>query len=580
VSLPRGLAGLLVASVIAIGCGSEVAPPPALPPPPPPVLPPPPAPPPPPALPPPPLQLAVSVPAARVETVGPYRADVGRDCDGWPALSLETPDGLCVGLVVHGETPGVADGRGPFRPRTLVEDPARANLFWVVDAGGRRDRAGRLYRLDARTDPPTITRIAERLDRPHGSAIGPDGWLYVGEVQRIVRFDPQASDVAASREVVIDGLPTQIPGRDRIRFHPLSAFVFTPGWDLILNRGSSTDHCAESLVPEPAPQPRCHDEEEHTAGLTRYAHSLDDVGRHVWSAPTPIAQGLRNSVALGAHPSGLVLQGENGTDFPEGDRPFEELNVIALDRPEQHFGWPYCYDRDRPDERWARAAFSCDAAHNPRYVAPHLLLPAHGAPLGLAYYGDGALETLRGSLLVTLHGYRATGHRLLALEVDARGLPAATGEPREIVSGWDASETGPRGAPVSATVARDGSVWIVEDNNGTVLRLARDAYAAVRAGSASSVVVPAPTADPVFVALHRDLLTPRCAHCHELLRTDADRALAAITREGWLRAEGTSTRLWERVRPGAAQRMPLDGTLTEAETESIRRWVTMPRAPQ
>jgi len=142
-----------------------------------------------------------------------------------------------------------------------------------------------------------------------------------------------------------------------------------------------------------------------------------------------------------------------------------------------------------------------------------------------------------------------------------------------VVGGWDASEVGPRGAPVSATVARDGSVWIVEDNNGTVLRLARDAYAAARAGSGSAEAQPVPAADAEFGTLHRDVFTPRCAHCHELLRPDADHALAAITREGWLRPEGTGTRLWERVRPGAAQRMPLDGTLTEAETEAIRRWV-------
>jgi len=361
--------------------------------------------------------------------VGPYRADVARDCDGWPAVSLETPEGLCVGLVVHSDSPGVAEGRGPFRPRTLVEDPAHANVFWIVDAGGRRDRAGRLFRMDASTRPPTTTRIAERLDRPHGSAIGPDGWLYVGEVQRVVRFDPGASDVLASREIVIDDLPTQIPGRDRIRFHPLSAFVFTPDWDLILNRGSSTDHCAESLAVEPATQARCHDEAEGTAALVHYSHSVDASGRHVWTSPRVIARGLRNSVALSAHASGLVLQGENGADFPEADRPREELNRIALDRPEQHFGWPYCYDRDRADERWTGADFACDPGENASYVPPHLLLPAHGAPLGLAYYDDGPLEALRGTLLVTLHGYRPTGHRLLALPVDALGPPAGSAAP-------------------------------------------------------------------------------------------------------------------------------------------------------
>jgi glucose/arabinose dehydrogenase len=275
-----------------------------------------------------------------------------------------------VGLVVHRGIEGIATSGGPFRPRTLVGDPEHAGVLWVVDAGGHRDRGGRLYRVDTTTEPPTIVRVVDRLDRPHGSAIGPDGWLYVGEVQRVVRFDPGASDVAASREIVINGLPTQIPGRDRIRFHPLSAFVFTAEWDLVLNRGSSTDHCAESLVAGPEPQPRCHDELEGTAVVVRYTHAVDADGRHGWSSPRVMARGLRNTVALVAHASGTILQGENGVDFPEDDRPAEELDVLApLDEGRTHFGWPYCFDRDRADERWSRAGFSCDVAANAAYAS-------------------------------------------------------------------------------------------------------------------------------------------------------------------------------------------------------------------
>jgi glucose/arabinose dehydrogenase len=519
----------------------------------------------------------IPAPAPRLETRGEYRVDVARDCDGFPYVALTVSDGRCAGLVVHRGMEGLATSGGPFRPRTLVEDPAHANVLWVVDAGGHRERGGRLYRIDTTTEPPTIVRVVDRLDRPHGSAIGPDGWLYVGEVQRIVRFDPSASDVAASREVVIDGLPTQIPGRDRIRFHPLSAFVFTAEWDLVLNRGSSTDHCAESLVADPEPQPRCHDELEGTAGVVRYTHVVDAAGNHGWSSPRVIARGLRNSVALVAHPSGTILQGENGVDFPEDDRPAEELNVLApLADGRAHFGWPYCLDRDRADERWSRAGFSCDVASNPTYAPPHLLLPAHGAPLGMTYY-EGSLEAWRDDLLVVLHGYRARGHRVLAFDVDASGLPSADATPREIVTGWDASDTGPRGAPVSVTVARDGSVWIVEDNNGTVLRLARDAYASSRAGSQGSAS-PSEHADERFTALHRDVLVPRCAHCHETVRGDADHALTAMRREGWLRQEEGEPHVWQRVRPGATRRMPMDATLRDDETASIRAWLdTLPR---
>lgn len=512
------------------------------------------------------------MPPPRLEPRGPYQVDVSRDCDGFPYVSLDVSDGLCVGLVVHREMEGIATSGGPFRPRTLVVDPADAHVLWVIDAGGHRDRGGRLYRIDTSARPPSIVRVVDRLDRPHGSAIGPEGRLYVGEVQRIVRFDLGAEDVLASREVVIDGLPTQIPGRDRIRFHPLSAFVFTAEWDLVLNRGSSTDHCAESLVADPEPQPRCHDELEGTASVLRYTHAVDAEGRHAWSSPRVIARGLRNSVALAAHPSGTILQGENAVDFPEDDRPAEELNVLApAPAGRTHFGWPYCHDRDRADDRWTRAGFSCDAASNPEYGEPHLLLPAHGAPLGMIY-AEGALEPLRGDLLVVLHGYRARGHRVLAFDVDASGLPSLDARAREVVAGWDASDTGPRGAPVSVTVAPDGSLWMVEDNNGTVLRVSRDAYAASRAAGASSAQA-VEHADPRFAALWRDVLTPRCAHCHETVRGDADHALTAMRREGWLRVEDGEPYVWQRVRAGAQRRMPMDATLGDDEVAAIRAWI-------
>ena len=47
---------------------------------------------------------------------------------------------------------------------------------------------------------------------------------------------------------------------------------------------------------------------------------------------------------------------------------------------------------------------------------PVVLLPPHGAPLGLAYYHGDMFPQLEGRLLVTLHGYRATGSRILLTE--------------------------------------------------------------------------------------------------------------------------------------------------------------------
>jgi hypothetical protein len=48
--------------------------------------------------------------------------------------------------------------------------------------------------------------VLTRLHRPHGGRVGPDGKVYVGEVDGIFRFDPAAVNVA------IDALPPAPPG--------------------------------------------------------------------------------------------------------------------------------------------------------------------------------------------------------------------------------------------------------------------------------------------------------------------------------------------------------------------------------
>lgn len=36
------------------------------------------------------------------------------------------------------------------------------------------------------------TTLLDHLDRPHGIALGADGWVYIGEASRIIRINPQS----------------------------------------------------------------------------------------------------------------------------------------------------------------------------------------------------------------------------------------------------------------------------------------------------------------------------------------------------------------------------------------------------
>jgi glucose/arabinose dehydrogenase len=102
-----------------------------------------------------------------------------------------------------------------------------------------------------------------------------------------------------------------------------------------------------------------------------------------------------------------------------------------------------------------------------------MLLPAHAAPLGMAYYLRELLPAeYRGSLIIGYHGYRKHGRRVVAFATDDHGLPQ--GEAVELIGAWGPADPTPMGAPTDVKVGADGAIYITEDRNGTVLRLSGD----------------------------------------------------------------------------------------------------------
>ena len=403
----------------------------------------------------------------------------GRTCGGYPRLPIGMAKGFCAGLV-FAPTPGKA--RRIRLPRSLLQ--LDDGTWLVTDLGGWGTRRGAVWRLEARPGAPAeATRLIDGLQLPHALAMGPDGRVYVGEMSRIFRFDPRAPKPADTLQTVVAGLPDNRLHENR---HPLSKFVFMPDGALLVNIGAPSDQCLNAAGK--ASDKRCaeRDAGDEAASLRRYAPD----GQGGWRRDYRVyAKGLRNSVALAVHRSGTVLQGENSYDFADRWFPFDEINLI---REGHDYGWPYCADIATPTPGWkAKGAMRCGS---PAHTPPVLLLPPHAAPLDMLWYEGAMFPQLQGKLLMSWHGYRATGGRIAAYATGEDGVPLASPGARYpvhgalprpygaspsanafiLTPGWGKAGQRGQGSPVGLAVARDGAIWVADDRAGRIIRIAAD----------------------------------------------------------------------------------------------------------
>ncbi|OPY94136.1 sugar dehydrogenase [Bradyrhizobium sacchari] len=534
----------------------------------------------------------------------------------FPRIQIDMKAGFCAGLVASEED------RLKF-PRSIVQVPGR-DLFMVADMGGWGHTDGRLLLLDPRA--PQGQRFKELLtglEYPFGLVVGPDKKLYASTAEAIFRFDPLADNPRSSVETIVRHMPGRritLPDGTKLdeSAHPLKQFVFDRNGRLFVNVGSHSDDC---ITPAPITKP-CAAAEGGSALAAIWLFTPPAGGVFPALKPgdpdpphTVYARGLRNSLALALHPNFpdagyAFLQGENGRDLPDIFKPNEEINAIE---PGRHYGWPYCYDLSTPSPEFRLVLQSgtykslCTA--NALYKPPLSLMPPHGAPLAMLYYHGAKFPELEGRLLVSLHGYRPTGSRILIYDVDDHGFPRPSAPPvryhvscaadparhfqtdagevaaapfDELIAGWHrVNGARPQGTPVGMTVAEDGAIWLVEDKNQTVIRIDRavgdppqplpcdtrsqamiDQLAAFVARNAQNSVR--------LTTLRKGLVEKHCVGCHSDFglktgQSDAEKDRAALhfmlSQDGWIYpGDPDAGKLRTRLRGiGAEKLMPPGG---------------------
>ena len=306
----------------------------------------------------------------------------------------------------------------------------------MIFAGSRR--AGKLWAItDADGDQraETVRLIDEDLKMPSGLEFL-DGALYVGAVERILRYDNIESllDQPPEPVVVTDLLPDK-------EHHGWKYLRFGPDGKLYIPVGVPCNIC----------------DEEGFGEIRRM--NPDGSGMDTF------ARGVRNTVGLAFHPeNGQLWFTENGKDGMGDDIPADELNHAP--RAGMHFGIPYCHQGDLLDDEFGKGK-DCDD-----YTPPVAKLDPHGAALGLVFYsGEMFPSEYKNRVFITQHGSwnrtEKSGYQILVLDVRPDGKVL---NKRVFASGWLQNEQA-WGRPNDVLVMPDGALLVSDDLANVIYRI-------------------------------------------------------------------------------------------------------------
>jgi hypothetical protein len=344
----------------------------------------------------------------------------------------------------------------------------------IFIAETRSDRIRVLRAGEGATAPAENEIFAGRLDRPFGIVFYPSGddpqWVYVANNNSVVRFPYRNGDLKARgpAETIVPKLSETTSG------HSTRDIAFSKdGKRLFISVGSGSNVAERERKKTPEEIKRW--EADHLRGAawgseTFRANVLvtDPEGR----APLKIfASGIRNPVGLAIEPT----TGDLWTSTNERDGLGDDLVPDYVTRVQDggYYGWPWYYLGNHEDPRHAGAR--PDLAD--QAIVPDVLLQAHSAALGLAFYAasSGAEifpETYRGDLFVALHGswnrVSRTGYKVVRAKLK-NGKP--TGDYEDFLTGFVADARNVWGRPVGVAVAKDGALLVSEDGNGTLWRI-------------------------------------------------------------------------------------------------------------
>jgi glucose/arabinose dehydrogenase len=373
----------------------------------------------------------------------PSTANVSQRASRTDADIPQAPPGFAVDLFASGLNV----------PRVIRVAP-NGDIF-VAETGAGRVR---VFRSGGAGRGPAQGEIfADGLQRPYGIAFYPSGqdprFVYVATPDSVVRFPYRGGERKAS------GPAEKIASLPNGQGHWTRDLAFSSDDKTLFVSVGSASNDAEGLRAMVARVlGASFGDEQRRADVLAF----DPEGKR----ERVYATGIRNCSGLAVQPgTGALWCAVNERDGLGDDLPPDYATHVAEGA---FYGWPWYYLGDHQDPR--HKGEQADLAN--QITAPDVLIQAHSAPLGMAFYAaDQFPSEYRGDAFVTLHGSwnrsKLTGYKVVRLLM-RDGKP--TGAYEDFLVGF-VGDKSVWGRPVGVAVTHDGSLLVSEDGSGSIWRV-------------------------------------------------------------------------------------------------------------
>ncbi len=262
------------------------------------------------------------------------------------------------------------------------------------------------------------------------------GKLYVAELGQVVRYNWDEATLTATPDKTLFDLPAVNDD------HNKRTLVFDGSGHLFVSVGSTCNVCRET----------------DNRNATIMQSDADGNNLRVY------ATGLRNAPFMAINPTNSELWAtEMGRDYLGDNTPPDEIDSIA---DGGNYGWPICYGDKIHDTNFDKNTYIADPCA--RTIAPIFQVPAHNAPLGLAFIKSPQFpSTQQGDLIVAYHGsWNRTvpdGYKLVRLTVRGKAIVGTSDFLTGFITGRDVLAR-----PVDITFDTSGNLFVSDDKAGAI----------------------------------------------------------------------------------------------------------------